>query len=637
MSYRKRIYNDANFYAHLPPRLIHEIIQERDVDVGFGSLDEQIRLLSQLDLIIPDWKQEIIQTDLTQLNRLSLIQIYVFAQIFGISAHQLYTDGLSKKALVEVIPAIYYGQRIQSTISPVDVHPIENVVKNLTDFLSFAAQGNLPYIENPTIIFPHTDRDSIHQVLLRAVQYPILLEEKEYLHLRQMNRNHLEYAVIKCGADKGIASVLSREELIFTLSRGYLPPISERVEKSRRRYQQIQELGLDERNLLYALYDLEEDPNKLIEVVKMENCHPLEEFIFCLDKIPSLTLAQNLGMIIPPHLNPRRYYLDNLFAYRYVANRKVGLEPPTRERYFKKRRDSLLAYLEEYTDLELFAGLGLYLNYESRSDLIHQLINLRNQKLFFIPYQRDCQNKETFLFNSTADSDLFLIAYGTLSSYWGYEPDELKGSFQFKERDFFFLRPEDQRSTFKIEEIRQLYQLIQLFPQECSELKERITQGLEECQNKTDYDRELFHQLRSISSEDRDLIREYLYTLFQAGMYMRKWKGPGYPYPIREEETKKGNSDDQSTEALSQIRALFDQMSNSTQLLLYSLRVVEYYKDGPQQSKSSIWDYLLAVGSGAFCIRMASTKFVGTGYYYLKNFFDQIIPDCDIKNLDTIY
>jgi hypothetical protein len=649
-------------YTNLPPQLIREISEERDVDIGYGSMEERVRLLSQLDTIIPDWKREIVETPLNQLHRLSLIQVYVYAEMAGISANVLYGDRLRKSSLIEVIPALQYCRSpIQPTINAVNVHPIENVTRTLKDFLRMAALGQLPYLDHPTIVFPHTDRDSVQEVILRMVQYPIRIGEEQYLHLRAMNQANLEYAVIKRGVDKIMASILTREELIFILSRGYYPPITEKVASCRARQEKMRRLSSPIKSLLYDLYQIGSDRDQLLELVKLESIHPLEEFIVNFSQIPVLDLAQSLGMIIPPNVNIRTYFLENVLSYRHVASRKEGLEPPNIEailkqltlnqgRYFNFPDNRGIESLQSYTDLELFAAFGLYINYSSRADLINRLVQIslplglpigrpdrERQNLFFIPFRRNCRNKETFLFNQTDDPNLFIIAYGNLENYLGYEPDELSSSFQYRDDDFLFLRPENLRSVFLLREIEQLFDLIKLFP-EGKELERKIAEGLEEFRNKTDYDREVISHLRTVSVETRNLIRDYLYAIFETGMYMRKWQGPEYPYPIKKRQTEGDFSPDQRTsESITQIRAIFDQISKGSQKLLRQLRVVEYYKEGPQQSKNSIWDYIISVGNGDFCIRMASTKFVGTGYYYLKNFFNETVDHCDISQLDAIF
>jgi hypothetical protein len=458
-----------------------------------------------------------------------------------------------------------------------------------------------------------------------------------------------------------MASILTREELIFILSRGYYPPLTEKVARCRARQEKMRRLSSPVKSLLYDLYQIGPERDQLLELVKLESIHPLEEFIVNFSRIPVLDLAHNLGMIIPPNVNVNTYFLENVLSYRHVASRKEGLEPPNIQailkllalnqgRQFNFHDNRGIESLQSYTDLELFATFGLYINYSSREDLINRLIQLclpiglpigrpdrERQNFFFVPFRRNCQNKETFLFNKTDDPELFIIAYGNFENYLGYEPDELSSSFQYRDDDFLFLRPENLRSVFLLREIEQLFDLVKLFPEE-KELERKIAKGLEEFRNKTDYDREVISHLRTVSVETRNLIRDYLYAIFETGMYMRKWQGPGYPYPIKKRQTESDFSPDQRTnESITQIRAIFDQISKGSQKLLHRLRVVEYYKDGPQQSKNSIWDYIISVGNGDFCIRMASTKFVGTGYYYLKNFFNEEVDNCDISQLDVIF
>jgi len=67
------------------------------------------------------------------------------------------------------------------------------------------------------------------------------------------------------------------------------------------------------------------------------------------------------------------------------------------------------------------------------------------------------------------------------------------------------------------------------------------------------------------------------------------------------------------------------------------LRVVEYFGADPQQQRNFISNLLYEVIKGEYCIRMASSRFVGTGVYYLRLLYNESIPDFDPTTLDRIY
>lgn len=67
------------------------------------------------------------------------------------------------------------------------------------------------------------------------------------------------------------------------------------------------------------------------------------------------------------------------------------------------------------------------------------------------------------------------------------------------------------------------------------------------------------------------------------------------------------------------------------------LATCSYKKDGTIDvgfsSFETLWN---VVRAGRECIRMASIRFVGTGYHYLQVLYGVTIPGLEVKNLDRI-
>ena len=67
------------------------------------------------------------------------------------------------------------------------------------------------------------------------------------------------------------------------------------------------------------------------------------------------------------------------------------------------------------------------------------------------------------------------------------------------------------------------------------------------------------------------------------------------------------------------------------------LKLCQYNRDGSIEHGAVTfkgeWDGVL---KGTHCIRMASTKFIGTGLHYLRALYRETIPGVDVKVLERI-
>ena len=124
---------------------------------------------------------------------------------------------------------------------------------------------------------------------------------------------------------------------------------------------------------------------------------------------------------------------------------------PERLRNLTEHRSTLISRTLMTKKFSLISGPMWITPVETH--LLRNLGGLKSSVGFFIPTVRRCVNKTTQLFSETKDPSLFIIAYGTLSNYIGYEIDELMNSFHYKgndplDRDFIFLRPDNINIVF---------------------------------------------------------------------------------------------------------------------------------------------------------------------------------------------
>jgi hypothetical protein len=258
---------------------------------------------------------------------------------------------------------------------------------------------------------------------------------------------------------------------------------------------------------------------------------------------------------------------------------------------------------------------------------------------------------------------VFIIGYGTLFEYFCYDLDDLVENFREypvegleNVTEFRFRKPEQPETDFSVDEIEGLVNLLSKYPtvQETTEVIENIRNGLRQVREMTQYDKQISITFNNLPERDKPLIREWLYQLFYLGMYMRRWKGPGNPYPTQRKDTQGPDPNVKVNEELTTLGyyplakgqktgygGITTQLSKLGQKFVDELRSIEYIRGDegirePRQETKTIGYYLSRVRKGNMCIRMASSIFTGTSFYYLKVFYSEVIPGFDPRDVDRI-
>ena len=172
------------------------------------------------------------------------------------------------------------------------------------------------------------------------------------------------------------------------------------------------------------------------------------------------------------------------------------------------------------------------------------------------------------------------------------------------------------------------------------ELTDKIEEVLDEKLNEIDSDKRFLAKLNKLTPEIKAKLKHYLEVIFQAGMYMRRWKGPGHPYPLRSETTKSETIPDlEVSEKLQEIISIQKELFpiREAYLLINKLPSCEYQADGSIEHGRIPFQHILTqVENGESCIRVASTIFIGTSYHYLRVLFREIYPGLKVRELDHI-
>lgn len=348
-------------------------------------------------------------------------------------------------------------------------------------------------------------------------------------------------------------------------------------------------------------------------------------------------LIRHFGMILPTYVDRHGetfYITQNLYYYARILTRRD--EPLlTNEGLAFLPTAIIQRYLYQLTDLEIARSVGVHVVYQNRVAMIELTAEAFRTPTFLVVDKRvrwRSINRETISGNDVMDRSVFMFAFGTPVRYQTYELNDLLEAFYTDTETgaAVFRHPENQNLQFNEEEIIDLETFLQFnrnMPG-ARELRERIREIKRHAGDSSVLLQGLKRRLETFSEVDKMLVREFLKSVFYTGMYMRRWRGPGNPFPFLEEETTcRLNPEGVVLENISLGRDILERMSEGTRSFVLGLNCIQYSHSGDieieQRQFSKEWDDVIA---GRQCIRMASTKFVGTGMFYLKEFFSEEIP-----------
>lgn len=395
---------------------------------------------------------------------------------------------------------------------------------------------------------------------------------------------------------------------------------------------------------------------KINKILRMEE-HPLELYLFAIkkakpDEIPNL--VSNFGMRLPEFLTNRRirnYVYDNIVDYKNVIVRNPAIVP-LKQKITKVPADffEMANQLSEYTDYEIVDFFGFSGGFNNRNGLIEQVfVNLREEN--FILFNRidpdRATNTKTTLLTEFDEILSPYIVYGSPLSYRVLELDEIIHAFKVSPGVIDFLKinnKTDERYT-KTQIIRLQVILATMrsvnknLEAQIDELLNIINIGFAQKLFRDDNIKELIVEISQTTKENKDKLEKFFWDLFYAGMYMRRWKGPGYKYPMSSSSTQaKIDPVPISIIALSQVWASWE---NIEPYLIRDkinyLPIIDIYHNGQATvTQERLIKMVQEIASGSYCIRMASRKLVLSANYYLNLFFNQSIKDFDPTEVDSI-
>lgn len=362
---------------------------------------------------------------------------------------------------------------------------------------------------------------------------------------------------------------------------------------------------------------------------------------FSIDEIQNI-----LGIVIPSFTSVEKniYILSNLPFYINVLSRK-DIKAYSVSELDSLDTNELLFYFSSLKDIEIFKIYNVFVYYTSRKELVENMVSLVSEENFMLRLERNqefyerSKNKEIlFTAEDIRSEPSVCVLYGTLKSYHTYTIEELNLCFStsFSKRCIDFVKPNNINETFPDNRILYLKKLITCVPsEESKKLLETINQGFEYRELLKNYEKGILFLIGGFSDDVVELIKSFLKKLFIIGMYMRRWKGPGHKYPLRESETLGEEKTQEINQEALEANKLLEKMGEKAKKFCMGLRVCIFQNGEIKYTNYFIEDSWERVFSGEMCIRMESSKFIVTAYFHLKHLF-KIEEDINLYELELI-
>ena len=544
-----------------------------------------------------------------------------------------------------------------------DYSPYPGDESNLT-ILEINQIINDGYYISPKCIGKYFTIDQIIEIYA----HPIQCNDINYLMC--MEKYILEQSLKLLGLSSRNILFLKYEEMVFPLSRRYIPYIH--IDKPRLKI--LEDASDFQIEALSRLYDLPNDTkeNNMIRLIRVDACSN-EHCIFELSADNINKISRRLGMVIPSNSNYLDYFLSNISNYKNIST--CCKRSPDIKTLSKLSRYNFTNKLLLLPDDEIFNIFGCRWYYDNRISLIHNAWSiLHDNSNFFIldPHERNkCYNCFTaVMHNDINDPNILIIGYGNiLGPCLGFELTDIEVSFETGEEGDFKFRIPDPNQTIAQSQYFDSIQvtnlkLLLLQYKHSDHLKQfevinlidivvaKINSGLASFISSS---QDSFKARKYFSSLDLTLqlaIKNVLIKLFEAGMYARRWKGPGHKFPLLEHETNHPVPASELnltfTVSLSSFLQHISALPDDLQQFIYGLKVYRIVNGNIQLLNNyPLKDLIHKVGctfaakpsqdsDEPACFRLASVMLIGTAYYYLRFFCHYNIPNFNEQLIDNI-
>ena len=448
---------------------------------------------------------------------------------------------------------------------------------------------------------------------------------------------------------------------LYTYAVNYPLVFSESQQKILRR-QQITALPRAYLDTLYQIYSTRD-----LENILDTDQNPLELYLTAIAKVKVNqlpALVANFGMITPEHLltrDVRRYVLQFMHEYRDIIIRSPDI--PLINQVINGQPENVvdfIAALARYTDQEIMTYFGYVAGFENRNTLIENIFQNVSEEGFMVYKEINANiaiNTQTTLLMDISDLLKPYLVFGTPFRYRILELDELLGAFNEEYNDrqeitgFKFTKIGGLvTESYTIGQVSRLQSLLPAMKNmngqlatSVDQILERIRSGIIRTMKRNAEVDAIIRDVKRAGLPIQNLVKEIFYKIFYAGMYMRRWKGPGNKFPVVAASTR-GGGDPQakSIAALAEVSELMHQLEVANKSLHNRLRTIPEidYRTRADEivilSHAHLFDLVGTVAQGGQCIRIASRHFVLTANYYIGVMFGEVIPDFDPHSVDSI-
>lgn len=646
-----------NYGELLPPKIIDLFFKERNIrkpNVGVNGIYNALVTLEEIDV-------EYFETlDNMEIEK----QLKSKLNLFLIGARM----GFNMNMIED-----YTHQTIVNILSIWKYRAIEKQILSLDVSLNIEKQPQIRLKEYNVCILS-IKNFNISTILLNDLkQYPPTINVDTFKMLLNLKIDLLDILFINATKYKKYIPFVDK---IFFLSRGYMYPEERKKERQDRlrlgNLLQFHDL-LDERQkkLYYHIHGVQKKYDPLHEIFITLSVSSFDKYIsICND---ADEFAKNIGIIFPylgPSQNIKKeekwnYITSNIFYYTKLPERISYLE-----KINISNTKTQIEYIPYMTDGEILNHVKAFLSFDSRRSLVRKAIEfltiMKNQ--FFLPtidlYQ-NANNKETcILLLPVKTKKTYVptyIGYGYAQRYTIIDIEELQMSFITTigtggQKRTNFRIPYKPDYTFTCDELEELLLVLKNFQYnfpdigvKFNDLIKQIEDGLFLNKNTAlnDYEKTLVSEYRRLTfkNNEKKIMRDIFYKIFECGMYMRRWKGPGNPYPVLEIETRDStiktaslvDPQENTTLCLVEIKKLIDSLSIFNKSFVEKLHILNWMEEN--EIGESILFALRKVGydtEDGVCIRVYSSLFVETGYHYLQLFYNETIPGIRIRQMMLI-
>lgn len=353
-----------------------------------------------------------------------------------------------------------------------------------------------------------------------------------------------------------------------------------------------------------------------------------------------------IGIEVPSPIHKYYYIYNNILSYLPIVKRAEDYHFVNLNILNSMNINKLYSHVSSLKDSEIHKQFGVKVGYRTREEHINYSLLSLKEKTFFIPVTTSFSvNTHTMLGTDINDEEIIFVGYGTIFEYVTYELDEMFNSFYESNGLVIFRKPDNINLSFSFDDIVKLILLMETYIpyQDRVDITKRILKGLQDNTIKIEESQKCLDTFSSFDNKIKSSIGNYLLNVFYSGMCMRRWKGPGYKYPLRESETlQKFCPDNNVSLLINKGFQLLKSMDCKAVYFCNSLRVfqcasgkiIEATED--EMEIRTLTDLIENTANGSICMRMASTLFIGTSYYFLNTLMDYSIPDFEIESLDTI-